>query len=283
MPDARGFQSLTGAFFESMHSVSLLDSIFAYCQRIPPGVKIEFTSAIGAGASVAEAAWTPLTKYGFGSFDFADYSPAKALALIVVNDELLKFSGAGDTYLRTELQQACALAADKVILPLLLAGVTLQASSGDPRRDMRQLLATVPISQHSKLLWLASPAIAAQLALFGTDTGSTFPDLGLPNGGTVASVPFLGLDILDSYSTDGSLMLLVDCSQIAGDAGDIVLEASQNADVQMVDNPSAPASMVSMFQTNSVVLEADREFAIKKIRNSCVGAIKEVSYDIGSP
>jgi HK97 family phage major capsid protein len=275
------FGSLANAFFESLTSISLLDAILDRCRRISPGTQIEITSAVGAGYSVGETVWSPLSKFQFANDHLLTL---KAEALIVITNELLRFMS-GDL-LRVELSKAAALAADSVILPLLLNGLTLIESTGVPRDDLRELAAAVPIRQTSSLLWMTSPAVVAQLALAGEGFGApAFPDVALPNGGSIAGVPLLGLDILSDYSTDGDLMLLVDASQIAGDAGNVVLDASGQANIQMTDATGAtgPENTVSLFQTGSTAIMADRQFALKKMRTHAVACISHVSYAATSP
>jgi hypothetical protein len=119
-----------------------------------------------------------------------------------------------------------------------------------------------------------------QLALLGvTDGAPAFPDAAIPQGGSISGMPLLGLDILSAYPGGlGDLLLVVDASQCAGDAGNIVMTVSDQGTIQMSDSPSGPAASVSLFETNSLALKADREFVFNKVRANAVAAIKNVTY-----
>ena len=76
----------------------------------------------------------------------------------------------------------------------------------------------------------------------------------------------MGIDALTGYpgSPGGDSMVVVDAAQLAGDAGIIDVLASNEASLQMVDNPSVgspeneptAATLVSMFATNSVAIRS---------------------------
>jgi len=106
----------------------------------------------------------------------------------------------------------------------------------------------------------------------------------------------LSVDVLANYGSDSEIMLLVDASQCSGDSGDLALDISNEATLKMADDvdtvgsPAAPAvgsanpyTLVSMFQTDSTAIRAERWFAFAKMRTAAVAAIKNCDYHVGSP
>ena len=69
------------------------------------------------------------------------------------------------------------------------------------------------------------------------------------------------------------------------DNGQIVIDASEEASIQMLDNPTnastggtTATTMVSMFQTNSVALRATRFINWSKRRSFAVQYVKDAAY-----
>jgi hypothetical protein len=276
--------TLVNAWFATRRSASAFRAMLQDMRRVPVGTRIGVTTGFGVGAQVEEAGWTPAT-----SFDFEQDSllPLKAQALVILTDEILRFSGqAGSTELiGTELMGATSLAADSVIVPLLLSGLTLIPSSGDARTDIREALSAVTLNQASKPYILTSTAAVKQLALMGaTDGPPAFPDASVPNGGSISGMPLFGLDILANYGSDGDLLMIVDANQCAGDGGDLVIQMSDQGSVQFTTAPTQAASpLVSLFQTHTIGTRADMEFTFKKIRTDACACISHVNYAPGSP
>ncbi len=66
--------------------------------------------------------------------------------------------------------------------------------------------------------------------------------------------------------------------------GEVVIDASGEASVQMLDNPTnnaqagTPTTMVSMWQTDSVAVRAIRHINWAKRRSTAVAYIKDAAY-----
>src|SRR5207253_5446669 len=165
------------------------------------------------------------------------------------------------------------------------------ASSGDPRTDIATLLAAVPMGQTSRPMLFAAPNVVKALGIAGTPNGApAFPDVLIPNGGSISGMDTLSVDVLHAYGADGDIMLLVDASQCSGDSGDLVLDVSNETTLKMADDvdtvgsPAVPAvgsanpfTLTSMFQTNSTALRAERVwFSLAKMRTAACAAVKNV-------
>ena len=105
---------------------------------------------------------------------------------------------------------------------------------------------------------------------------------------------FFGLPVIVSQnavvagspvSGEGEMMILANAPEIlVADDGQITIDASREASLEMLDNPTnssaaeTPTTMVSMFQTNSVAIRAVRFINWKKRRSFCVQYIKDAAY-----
>jgi hypothetical protein len=289
-------QTLANAWFASLRNVSMLDALLQDAKPLPPNTIYAVTTARGNGNSALEAEWISLSKDAFSS---AIAAPSRALALVVVSEDLLKFGGdLANNLLGAELRSAVAVAADLEVLGTLTAGLTPISSVGNPRADLRNAFKAVNLGQMSKPYIFTSPEMLKQMSMMGETGGGTpshsgpptFPDLALPNGGSIGGVPTMAIDVLAGFpgSPSGDSMLVVDAAQLAGDPGIIDVLASNDATLQMAsgisvgspeDEPTA-ATLVSMFQTNSVALRATRWWMLQRARASAVAVVEGCSYDL---
>jgi hypothetical protein len=117
---------------------------------------------------------------------------------------------------------------------------------------------------------LASVDVGMKTSMLGTEGGGVFPSM-TPAGGHLRGLPCL----ISSGIPSGQLALM-DAVQIGAWAGPVAITASGQADIEMVDNPTASsvtptgASMVSTFMTNSVAMRATAAIAITQLRPCAV-------------
>jgi hypothetical protein len=92
-------------------------------------------------------------------------------------------------------------------------------------------------------------------------------------------------------SSYGNMVICASAGNIAlADDGVVTVDASREASIEMVDASSQDAtsgtgaSVVSMFQTNSIAIRAEREINWKKLRSDAVTFMDDVNWgSIGSP
>jgi len=163
------------------------------------------------------------------------------------------------------LETGCAGAIDQAFLDPTNAGSatapaavthgapTITASS-DAAADLKALVAAFAGDMSSAYL-VTDPDTATGLAMVRGANGSfLFPDAG-PRGGSVLGIPLL-VSRFSPRDTSGGQIALIDASGIAVAMDAIELSQSDQTSLAMSDTPTSPASMVSMFQTNSVALKA---------------------------
>jgi hypothetical protein len=88
--------------------------------------------------------------------------PRKAIAIIVVSDEVAKFQNpAAASLFDTELKAACVAAVDSVFLQQLYAGTTPGTSAGGTAAnvltDFNALLSNIAVNSESRLFWSHEP------------------------------------------------------------------------------------------------------------------------------
>jgi HK97 family phage major capsid protein len=166
-------------------------------------------------------------------------------------------------------------------------GVSGTASAGadaaSVRTDAQVAMAAFVAAENSldTGVWIMSGANALAISLMQNALGQTeFP------GMTVMGGTFFGLPVIVS-SRAGTNIALVKASDIYfGDEGGIDVAISTEASLEMLDNPTGDsgtptaAQLVSMFQTNSVAVRAERSLNWMKRRASAVSLITGAEYEV---
>jgi hypothetical protein len=135
----------------------------------------------------------------------------------------------------------------------------------------------------SKPYLIVTPEIGKALALQAAGAGLSTLSW---NGGTLG-----GIEVAVSDAQAANRITAVDAASLAIAMGEIDLRSSGQATVQMDDAPSqesttpTAANQVSMFQTDSRALLAERSFAIRAARPSAYAHLTNVTLgeDSGSP
>jgi hypothetical protein len=280
-----GFTDLVGDWFETLRNFSVVDALIAQgAKRISADVRFLLMTLAAAGGSLTEATWWPLSKM---QIEGSRQGYVASLSAVVVSDAILRFSAeTAHALLAGELGASVAGASNATAVTLLLDSITPSASSGDARTDLQTLFAAINLGSRSRPLLIAAPGVVKQLAFLGaSDNGApTFPDITVPTGGMISGVPLIAVDELHARGAAGDMLFVVDCSQVACDAGVLTLDVSSQATLQMSDAPNQAASnIVSMYQTNSIAIRSRRIFSLQRVRTSAVAAVKLAHYGPGSP
>jgi HK97 family phage prohead protease len=268
-------------------------------RSVPFRVPIVTQTGAGAGYWVGEAKAKPLTSFNFTR---TTLSPLKVANICVLSMENIRYSSpSSDAIVRDQLAAALrarldtdfinpAKTASAGISPASITnGAASIVSSGDDadaiRLDIRSLLAKFNAANNpvTSGVFVMTSACAQALAMMVNPLGQQeFPTMG-PTGGTVYGMPVIASDYVPA-----SLVVLINTEDIfLGDEGEVAIDTSQEASLEMSDAPthdsSTPTavSLVSMFQTNSVAVRAER------IINWMRGRTQSVSYltsaDWGGP
>lgn len=299
------YQDFAGDFVEFLRPQTIIGqfgvgSVPAF-RRVPFNINIKGQTSAASAQWVGEGAPKPLTKMDFNDIDLRW---AKIAAIAVLTEELMRFSNpSAERLVRDELARAViermdvdfvnpAKAAVANVSPASITyGVTLiVASAGadaeDIRCDLQKLWAPFIAARNParQAAYIMDSSTALFLAGLRNPLGQReFPTLTV-NGGDLDGTPVVVSDYLPR-DTAGGIIILVNASDIwLSDDGDVVIDASREASLQMLDNPTnnsasgTATSMVSMFQTNSVAIRAERMINWAKRRASAVQFLNGVNW-----
>jgi hypothetical protein len=101
-----------------------------------------------------------------------------------------------------------------------------------------------------------------------------YPELTV-NGGTVGGVTVLPSDQLSSGQ-----VVTFDATQLAHNPGAVVLDASENA---CIDMSGGNSPVLSLWQKNLRALRAERIYGTKILRNGAVASVADATYTGESP
>jgi HK97 family phage major capsid protein/HK97 family phage prohead protease len=276
-------------------------------RRIPFNVRMGRQTSGGSGYWVGEGKPKPLTK-----FDYEEVLLrwAKVANIAVLTEELVRFSNpSADMLVRQALADALRerldidfIDPDKAevtnvspasitngVVGITASGTDADAVRADIQAIMGQFIAynLTPTTG----VWIMSATNALALSLMQNALGQpAFPGITM-NGGTFAGLPVITTEYMTTVAdSSGSPIVLVNADDVfLADDGQVVIDASREASLQMDDaptnasNPATATSVVSMFQTNSVALRAERIINWKKRRAGAVAMIVAAAYNAATP
>jgi HK97 family phage prohead protease len=268
-------------------------------RAVPFHVPIVTQTGAGAGYWVGESKAKPLTAFNFTRTTLA---PLKVANICVLSMENIRYSSpSSDAIVRDQLAKALMARLDTdFINPSKTAsagispasvtnGAAAIVSTGDDadaiRLDIRSLLAKFNAANNpvTSGVFVMTSACAQALAMMVNPLGQQeFPTMS-PTGGTVYGMPVIASDYVPA-----AIVALINAEDVfLADDGGIAVDTSQEASLEMSDAPahdsSTPtgASLVSMFQTNSVAVRAERIVNWLRARSQSVAYL--TSADWGGP
>ncbi|MBO9589074.1 phage major capsid protein [Devosia sp.] len=264
-------------------------------RRVPFRVPLIRQTGGATGYWVGEGKPKPLTK---PSWSRTELNPLKAANIAVATMEALRDSSpSAEMLLRDDLAAAIVAAIDTAYIDPANAGsagvkpasitngITAIPSSGNDaaaiREDARKAMSVFVAAENplTSGVWIMSTIVALSLSLMRTALDQPeFPGITI-NGGT-----FMGLPVITS-SYAGTNVTLQNAQDVwFGDDGEVAVDMSTEASLQMMDNPTndsvtpTATDLVSMFQTNSVAFRAERTVNWLRRRDTGVAVISGVEW-----
>jgi HK97 family phage major capsid protein len=298
-------QNLVGDFINFLRPQTIVGKIPGLT-NVPFNVRVAGQTSGSTAYWVGQGASTPVSKLGTNAVTLGI---AKAAGIVVLDAELIRISTpSADMLTRNDLTKAIAqfqdvqfvdpgVAAVANVSPAsITSGVEPVAAAGATtanfRADIAKLISTlVTLNLDPRgFVLIMTPIQALQISLMVTANGVPyFPNINM-NGGELLGIPVvtsMSAQIVASPSTgEGGLLILFAAPEVMlADDGAVAVEASSEAALQMLDNPTgastggtAAVSMVSMFQTNSVAIKATRFMNWAKRRSGIVAYVKDAAY-----
>jgi HK97 family phage prohead protease len=266
-------------------------------RSVPFNVPLVTQTGGGAGYWVGEGKAKPLTSFAFTR---TTLPPTKVANICALTEESIRFSNPkSDMIVRDSLAAALRERLDiDFITPskAAVAGVSpasitngapaIASSTGTDadsvRADIRNLYAKFASYNNppSSGVWIMSSNMAVTLAMMTNALGQQEFGAMSMTGGTLSGMPVIASD----YVTN--IVVLVNASDVyLADDGDIAIDTSREASLEMSDapahdskTPTGATSLVSMFQTNTVAIRAERMISWLRRRTGSVAYLTGVDW-----
>ena len=262
-------------------------------RQVPFNIRVPRQTGGGSAAWVGEGAPKPATAL---AFDFVELKYLKLATIAVITEELARFSSPSaetiirDTLARAIVQQMDADFVDPAnagtanVKPASITnGVSAIPSTGNTEAEIRIDIGNIfaPFIAANLTpangVWIMSATTALALSLVLNDAGTAaFPTISMA-GGT-----FFGMPVVVSEAV-GNIVILANASDILlADDGQVTIDVSREASVQMDDAPTNPVVaatvLVSLWQHNLVGIRAERMIAWVKGRAAAVQYLSGVNW-----
>ena len=303
------YQTLTSEFIDYLRPMTIIGKFgnggVPALNSVPFNIRILMQTSGGDGYWVGEGAPKPLTSF---EFDTMTLGFSKVANIAVLTDELVRFSNpSADAQIRKSLADALRARLDidfidpdkaevSGVSPASITnGLTPIASSGSSLNDVRADL-------EAALGAFIAAGLVPNAAIMSQATGLALSmmrnELGQPaftgvnqNGGTFEGLPVITSQYVSTVGdSSGSLIILLNTDEVfLADDGGFTIDASREASLQMDTAPTNNSStgtatqVVSMWQTNSMALKAERFINWKRRRDAGVQYISGVNYTSVAP
>jgi HK97 family phage major capsid protein len=289
------YQNMASEFIELLRPETIIGEIDGF-RRVPFNIKMPRQTSGASAGWVGEGAPKPVSKLGF---DNITMPWAKIAVIIAITEELARFSDpSAEALVRTDMIAAIAefmnqqfidptVTALQGIRPASITnGAPNSASSGTDfdaaMTDIGKALTAMATAQiPGPYVWVMNPRTKIALSLMRTSQDVfAFPSIAANN-------TLMGYPIVDSQQVGitgtapgTTFIVLMAPGQIfLADDGQVTLDVSREASVQMDSAPTAGASaLVSLWQNNLIGLRAERFCYWMPRRAAAVYVITGVAY-----
>ena len=290
------YQDMTSEFIELLRPMTILGRL--NLRRVPFNIRIPRQTSGVTSQFVGEGLPAPVQK---PQFDNITLPWAKASTIVVLTAELARMSNpSAEALVRQDLLDGCAQYLDRRLVDPAYPGVTNVSPASltngvTPVQANGSTLAALDLNVRTTMttfadaelsladgVWVMSASMAIRLSMMRTNQDSkAFPDLNV-NGGT-----FYGLPVIVSNNVVGSgsagdqyLILIAQREVLLADDGQMMVDVSTEASIEMNDAPSGGAtSLQSLWQQGLMGVKLDRWVYWTKRRSTAVQFIdKAQSY-----
>jgi HK97 family phage major capsid protein len=281
-------QNIASDFLELLRPATILGKIPGL-RTVPFNTKVPSQTAGGTYGWVGEAKPKPVTKLAFSSVSLGI---TKVAGIIVLTQELIKLSNpSAEALVRDDMIKGIAQFLDaQFIDPAVAAvagvnpasitnGAPTAAATANPLADIMGLInhfATNNIAVGGvTFIMSAANALALSFQTY-TDGSPKFPGISIEGGS------YKGLNFVTSQAATTNVIALQPALILYADDGGVTIDASQEASLQMDSAPASPADAttvyVSLWQTNTVGLRAERFINWNKASANAVKYLTAAAY-----
>jgi HK97 family phage major capsid protein/HK97 family phage prohead protease len=286
------YTNMVADFIEFLRPQTIIGRI-QNLRRVPFNIRVPRQTSGGSASWVGEGAPKPVTAI---ALDYVELKYTKLATIAVITEELARFSSpSAETIIRDSLAAAIiqqmdsdfvnpANAGTTNVKPASITnGVSAVPSEGNTESEIRLDIGNVFAPFISANLtpangvWIMSATTALALSLVLNDAGTpAFPGISMA-GGT-----FFGMPVVVSEAV-GNIVILANASDILlADDGQVTIDVSREASVQMDDAPTNPVTastvLVSLWQHNLIGIRAERMINWVKGRAAAVQYLSGVNW-----
>jgi HK97 family phage major capsid protein/HK97 family phage prohead protease len=271
-------------------------------RRVPFNIQMPRTTSASSAGWVGENAPKPVSAM---AFDTVQLRWAKAAGIVVLTDELVRFSNpSAEAVVRQDLVDTITQFLDRQFVDPSVAavtnvspasitnGVTGVTPTGTNEAALRTDVATLFANlltlnlSPSGGVWIMTQQQALRLSLMVNSLGQpSFPNINA-EGGTLFGYPVISSENIPSTTgspTEGYPIIFAVAKEILlADDGQVVLDASNQASIQLDSAPDSPpgasTAYISMWQMNMTGLRAERWINWLKRRTGVVQFISSALY-----
>jgi HK97 family phage major capsid protein/HK97 family phage prohead protease len=294
-------QLVTSEFAEFLRPLTIIGRIPGL-RRVPFNIKLPRATGGTTAQWVGEAAPKPLTSM---TFDTLTLTWAKAAAIVVLTEELIRFSNpAAEDVVRNDLARGIVQFLDRQfvdpavaavtgvspasitngISPITPSGVNMAAFRADTRLLFQAILAVNQPTASG--VWIMTQQQALALSLAQNALGQIIYTGITPQGGTLMGYPVVtseNMPAVGGSPADGYPIIFAIADEILlADDGQVVVDASREASVNMDSTPDSPptasTNMISLWQLNMMGIRAERWITWLRRRTSAVAWIQGAHY-----
>lgn len=291
------YNDMVSEFIELLRPMTILGRLNSV-RRVPFNIRLSRQTSGSSSQFVGEGNPAPVNK---PQFDNVTLPWAKASTIVVITAELARMSNpAAEGIVRQDLLDGCAQYLDKRLVDPAYAGVanvspasltngvtavqssgaTLAALDANVREVMTNF-ANAELSLGTGV-WVMDASTAIRLSMMRTNQDSkAFPDLSV-TGGTFYGLPVIvSNNVAGSGSPGDKFLILIDQREVLlADDGQMLIDVSTEASIEMNDAPTGGAtSLRSLWQNGLLGIKCDRWIYWTKRRSQAVQFIdKAQSY-----
>jgi HK97 family phage major capsid protein/HK97 family phage prohead protease len=261
-------QNISNDFIPLLRAATILGKIPGL-RTVPFNTKVPSQTAGGTYGWVGESKPKPVTKLAFSS---ETLGITKVAGIIVLTQELIRLSNpAAEDLVKKDMVAGIAAFLDQQFIDPAVAavaginpasitnGAATAAATANPLADLMGLInhfVTAGIAVDG-LAFIMSPSNALSMSFRTNLDGSpVFPGVGIEGGS------YRGLTFITSNTAGTNVVAVQPAMILYADDGAVSIDASTEASLQMDSAPTSPADAttvyVSLFQTNTVALRAER-------------------------
>jgi HK97 family phage major capsid protein len=281
------YQNAAAEFIEFLRPETVIGRIQGF-RRVPFNVRIGQETAAASAQWVGEGLPKPVSK---GAFTTITVPHTKVAVIVALTEEVVRFTNmlppgaSSEATVQQELRLAIAQFLDQQFVdPTVTASANLRPASitnGATSHGISAMsaMSAANIPMRSRY-WLMNPRTMLFLQTLRTAQGLfAFRDEMTQNPPRLLGIPVLTSNSIGATSGSSFIALLEASEILLADDGEVTLDSSREASLQMDDAPSSSASaMVSLWQSNLVGIRAERFIYWARRRAAAVQLITGVTY-----